>query len=177
MRWMNLEPITLSEVSQKEKNKYCLLMHIYGTQRDGTDGVICKQQWRHPDLLRYIFSCTVSPKVRFPIPTPSQCTLTAGYFQKEFYKYLIIIRNEGWSFFSLCDYTIDVFCQRKKIATWSFILSEIRDKGTWVQCFLSVSYILVRNCFQFVQHMCWGEFCNRRNGSYSPPTFDSSSEG
>ena len=29
MRWMNLEPITQSEVSQKEKNKYCLLTHIY----------------------------------------------------------------------------------------------------------------------------------------------------
>ena len=30
MRWMNLEPIIQSEVSQKEKNKYCILMHIYG---------------------------------------------------------------------------------------------------------------------------------------------------
>ena len=30
MRWMNLEPIILSEVSQKEKNKYCILTHIYG---------------------------------------------------------------------------------------------------------------------------------------------------
>ena len=30
MRWMNLEPITQSEVSQKEKDKYCVLMHIYG---------------------------------------------------------------------------------------------------------------------------------------------------
>ena len=30
MRWMNLEPIILSEVSQKEKDKYCILMHIYG---------------------------------------------------------------------------------------------------------------------------------------------------
>ena len=28
MRWMNLEPIVQSEVSQKEKNKYRLLMHI-----------------------------------------------------------------------------------------------------------------------------------------------------
>ena len=28
-RWMNLEPIIQSEVSQKEKNKYCILMHIY----------------------------------------------------------------------------------------------------------------------------------------------------
>ena len=30
MRWMNLEPIIQSEVSQKEKYKYCILMHIYG---------------------------------------------------------------------------------------------------------------------------------------------------
>ena len=29
MRWMNLEPVQ-SEVSQKEKNKYCLLTHMYG---------------------------------------------------------------------------------------------------------------------------------------------------
>ena len=30
MRWMNLEPIIQSEVSQKEKDKYRILMHIYG---------------------------------------------------------------------------------------------------------------------------------------------------
>ena len=30
MRWMNLEPIIQSEVSQKEKEKYHILMHIYG---------------------------------------------------------------------------------------------------------------------------------------------------
>ena len=30
MRWMNPEPIILSKVSQKEKDKYCILMHIYG---------------------------------------------------------------------------------------------------------------------------------------------------
>ena len=29
MTWMNLEPITQSEVSQKEKDKYHILMHIY----------------------------------------------------------------------------------------------------------------------------------------------------
>ena len=29
MRWMNLEPITHSEVSQKEKNNYCILTHTY----------------------------------------------------------------------------------------------------------------------------------------------------
>ena len=30
VRWMNLEPIRQSEVSQKEKNKYRILTHIYG---------------------------------------------------------------------------------------------------------------------------------------------------
>ena len=29
MRWMKLEPIIQSEVSQKEKNKYCILTYIY----------------------------------------------------------------------------------------------------------------------------------------------------
>ena len=30
MRWMKLETIVQSEVSQKEKHKYCILTHIYG---------------------------------------------------------------------------------------------------------------------------------------------------
>ena len=29
MRWMNLEPILQSELSQKEKYKHCILTHIY----------------------------------------------------------------------------------------------------------------------------------------------------
>ena len=29
MRWVNLEVIIQSEVSQKEEDKYCILMHIY----------------------------------------------------------------------------------------------------------------------------------------------------
>ena len=29
MRWMNLESIIQSEVSQKEKDKYHILMHVY----------------------------------------------------------------------------------------------------------------------------------------------------
>ena len=37
MRWMNLEPIIQSEVSQKEKNKYHILTHIYGIQKSGTE--------------------------------------------------------------------------------------------------------------------------------------------
>ena len=30
MKWMNLEPITQSEVSQKEKHQYSILTHTYG---------------------------------------------------------------------------------------------------------------------------------------------------
>ena len=37
MRWMNLDPIIQSEGSQKEKDKYCVLMHIYGIKKDSTN--------------------------------------------------------------------------------------------------------------------------------------------
>ena len=30
VRWLDLETVIQSEVSQKEKNKYCMLTHIYG---------------------------------------------------------------------------------------------------------------------------------------------------
>ena len=40
MRWMNLEPIVQSEVSQKEKDKHCILMHIYGISKNGTEEFI-----------------------------------------------------------------------------------------------------------------------------------------
>ena len=30
MRWMKLDPIIQSEVNQKEKNQYSILMYIYG---------------------------------------------------------------------------------------------------------------------------------------------------
>ena len=39
---MNLEPIIQSELSQKEKDKYHILMHIHGIQKDGTDEPICR---------------------------------------------------------------------------------------------------------------------------------------
>ena len=31
LRWINPEPVIQSEVSQKEKNKYCILMNILET--------------------------------------------------------------------------------------------------------------------------------------------------
>ena len=30
VRWMDLESVIQNEVSQKEKNKYCMLTHTYG---------------------------------------------------------------------------------------------------------------------------------------------------
>ena len=42
MRQMKLEPITQSEVSQKEKYQYSILTHIYGIQKDGKDHPICE---------------------------------------------------------------------------------------------------------------------------------------
>ena len=35
---MNLEPIIQSEISQKEKDKYCILLHIYGILIDEPEG-------------------------------------------------------------------------------------------------------------------------------------------
>ena len=39
---MNLEPIRQSEVSQKEKDKYCILMRIHRIQKNGTEEFIYK---------------------------------------------------------------------------------------------------------------------------------------
>ena len=36
LRWMDLESVIQSEVSQKEKNKYRILTHICGTDRKST---------------------------------------------------------------------------------------------------------------------------------------------
>ena len=40
--WMDLETVIQSEVSQKEKNKYCILTHICGIQKNGTDEPISR---------------------------------------------------------------------------------------------------------------------------------------
>ena len=42
-RWTNLEPIIQSEVSQKEKDKYHILKHMYGISKDGTEEFICRE--------------------------------------------------------------------------------------------------------------------------------------
>ena len=40
MRWMNLEPIIQSEVNQKEKDKYGILMHIHGIYKNDSEEFI-----------------------------------------------------------------------------------------------------------------------------------------
>ena len=47
MKWMNLETIIQSEVSQKEKYKYCILIHIYGIYKDGFDEFIFRTAWKN----------------------------------------------------------------------------------------------------------------------------------
>ena len=42
VRWMKLEPIIQSEVSQKEKHQYIILTHIYGIYKDGNDNPVCE---------------------------------------------------------------------------------------------------------------------------------------
>ena len=42
MRWVKLEPIIQSEVSQKEKHLYSILTHIYGISKDGNNNPVCE---------------------------------------------------------------------------------------------------------------------------------------
>ena len=41
LRWMSLEPVIQSDISQKEKNKYYVITCVYGIQKNGTDEPIC----------------------------------------------------------------------------------------------------------------------------------------
>ena len=42
--WMDLETVIQSEVSRKETNKYRILTHICGTQKNGTDKQVCRAE-------------------------------------------------------------------------------------------------------------------------------------
>ena len=54
MRWTKLEPIIQSEVSQKDKDQYHILMHIYGILKDGNDNPICKTE-KETQMYRTVF--------------------------------------------------------------------------------------------------------------------------
>ena len=47
VRGMNLEPITQSEVSQKEKDKYCILMHNTESRKMVLKNLLTGPQWRN----------------------------------------------------------------------------------------------------------------------------------
>ena len=47
MRWMKLEPTIDSELSQKNKHQYRILMHIYGIKKDGKITLYARQHKRH----------------------------------------------------------------------------------------------------------------------------------
>ena len=47
---MNLELIIQSEVSQKKKDKYYILMHVQEIQKDGTDEPICRAAMERQDV-------------------------------------------------------------------------------------------------------------------------------
>ena len=42
--WMDLETVIQSELSKKEKNKYLILTHICGIQKNGTDEPVCRAE-------------------------------------------------------------------------------------------------------------------------------------
>ena len=54
MRWMKLEPIIYSEVSQKEKHQYRILMHIYGNWKDGNNNPVCETA-KETQMYRTVF--------------------------------------------------------------------------------------------------------------------------
>ena len=60
MKWMNQEPIIQNEVSQKEKDKYCILIHIYGKShgRGGLCHGVAKSRTRLSNFTFTSLSCT-----------------------------------------------------------------------------------------------------------------------
>ena len=82
MRWMKLEPIIQSEVSQKEKHQYSILTHIYGIYKDGNNDPLCETaeetqmyQIRSDQISRSVVSDSLQPyesqQARPPCPSPT----------------------------------------------------------------------------------------------------------
>ena len=54
VRWMKLEPIIQSEVSQEERHQYSILTHIYGIYKDGNDNPVCETA-KETQMYRTVF--------------------------------------------------------------------------------------------------------------------------
>ena len=80
MRWMKLEPIIQSEVSQKDKDQYSIPTHIYGILKDGNNNPICKTE-KETQMYRTDF-WTLWEKVR------------VGWFERTASKHIYYL---GWN--------------------------------------------------------------------------------
>ena len=104
MRQMKLEPIIQSEVSQKEKYKYCNLMHIYGIQKDSTGELISRaamgkqtqrtDQWTQWDLGRERVRCMERVQ-KLTIPYVKQIA-SGNLLLRELKQGLCINPGGGW---------------------------------------------------------------------------------
>ena len=54
MRWIKLEPIIQSEVSQNEKHQYSILTHIYGIEKVSNNNPIVKTA-KETEMYRTVF--------------------------------------------------------------------------------------------------------------------------
>ena len=63
MRWMSLEPIIQSEVSQKEKDKYYILTHIYRIEKNGTEEFIYRASMEKLEKAMAPHSSTLAWKI------------------------------------------------------------------------------------------------------------------
>ena len=84
VRWMNLEPVIQSEASQKRKNRFSILMHIYGISKNDFDESICREgierQMQSVDLWTQLMREWVGPveKVASMVYTHSGVGWIAG---------------------------------------------------------------------------------------------------
>ena len=78
MMWMNLETIIQSEVSQKQKDKYHILTHIYiyGIQKNGTEEFICRSSKKQESSRK----TSISALLTMPKPLTVQITVNCGQF-------------------------------------------------------------------------------------------------
>ena len=75
---MKLEPIIESEVSQKDKDQYSILTHIYGILKDGNNNPICKTE-KEMQIYRTDFG-TQWEKAR--VGCPERTALKQVYYQR-----------------------------------------------------------------------------------------------
>ena len=77
MRWLKMGPFIQSEVSQKDKDQYSILMNIHGMLKDGNDNPICKTE-KETQMYRIDFG-TLWEKAR--VGCPGRTTLKQVYYQ------------------------------------------------------------------------------------------------